>query len=157
MPIVLPDEAATMALGQQLAKSVTPGLLFFLQGDLGAGKTTLTRALLRGLGVTGRVKSPSYALVEPYELADFTVYHFDLYRFGEPREWFDAGFDEMLNSSSVVIIEWPEKAEACLPVPDIVATLTPQGEGRFLQLNAYTTAGIKCLTPFNTPTTTSTS
>ena len=103
----LPDEAATLAFGVQLARGLTPGLTFYLEGDLGAGKTTLVRGLLRGLGYTGRVKSPTYTLVETYGLPGFELYHFDLYRMHDPREWLDAGFREVSDGRAVSLIEWP--------------------------------------------------
>src|SRR3990170_1571039 len=90
----LPDEAATMRLGQTLAQSLVPGIRLYLKGELGSGKTTLVRATLRALGVTGPIKSPTYALVELYVVSRLHLYHFDFYRFRDPLEWRDAGFDE---------------------------------------------------------------
>ncbi len=105
----LPDEAATLELGARLAGALAPGLAIWLRGDLGAGKTTLTRGLLRELGFTGRVKSPTYTLVELYSFPRFNLYHFDLYRFADPDEWEDAGFREYFNPGSVCLVEWPDK------------------------------------------------
>jgi tRNA threonylcarbamoyladenosine biosynthesis protein TsaE len=90
-----------------------------LQGDLGAGKTTLVRHLLRALGVQGRVKSPTYAVVEPYELQGFNAWHFDFYRFADPREWEEAGFRDIFASPGLKLVEWPDKARAQLPVCDV--------------------------------------
>src|SRR6218665_397076 len=93
----LPDEAATLAMGQTLARGLQGGMTIFLLGDLGAGKTTLTRGILRGLGFAGRVKSPTYTLVEPYVVSSLDLHHFDLYRFADPLEWEDAGFRDLFN------------------------------------------------------------
>ena len=101
----LPDEAATQGLGEKLAKTMQPGLVVFLDGDLGAGKTTLARALIRALGHNGPVKSPTYALVEVYVVSSLYLYHFDFYRFESAEEFLDAGFDEYFNAASVYLIE----------------------------------------------------
>src|ERR1700741_4970494 len=116
---LLHDEAGTMALGAALAKALEPGLAIHLHGDLGAGKTALTRALLHAAGHAGHVKSPTYALAEPYrvlidgQMTD--VIHFDLYRMASPEEFLDAGFREDFNDRTVCIVEWPEKADSVLP------------------------------------------
>ncbi|TDR31269.1 tRNA (adenosine(37)-N6)-threonylcarbamoyltransferase complex ATPase subunit type 1 TsaE [Hydromonas duriensis] len=123
--LTLPNEAATERLAQQLARIVRAGEVIFLQGELGAGKTTFTRYFARALGVTGRVKSPTYTLVESYDLTNPNhephgarqLHHFDLYRLGEAREWFSAGFDEYLNPHSIALIEWPTQAQGALPEP----------------------------------------
>jgi tRNA threonylcarbamoyladenosine biosynthesis protein TsaE len=124
-----------------------------LSGDLGAGKTTLSRAILRGLGHTGRVRSPTYTLCEPYALShedgrQLTVYHFDLYRFAEPEEWVDAGFSDLLAESAICLIEWPEKAAELLGEPDVHLWLKVQDDGseaRDLLARAYTSTGIQLL------------
>jgi len=126
----LPDEAATLALGAALAACIEPGTVVFLEGDLGAGKTTLVRGLLRALGHEGRVKSPTYALVELYEISRFNVHHFDFYRFSDPREWIDAGFRESFDGRSVSLVEWPQKAAGLLPPADLTITLASSGSGR---------------------------
>lgn len=141
----LPDEAATLARGAQLARALRPGSVVYLEGDLGAGKTTLTRGMLRGLGYAGRVKSPTYTLVEPYSLPDLYFHHFDLYRFADPLEWEDAGFREYFNAESVCLVEWPDKAEGFLPPPDWRIALVPEQDGRRLTLVALTTHGQACL------------
>jgi len=126
----LPDEAATAALARPLASLLTAppaGGRIHLRGDLGAGKTTLARALLRASGVTGRIKSPSYALLETYKVSNLYFHHFDFYRFSDPREWLDAGFRELLVEDAVVLIEWPERAAALLPAPDLDILLTYAG------------------------------
>ncbi len=117
-----------------------------MHGNLGAGKTTLVRHLLRALGVTGRVKSPTYAVVEPYELPDLNVWHFDFYRFADPEEWEDAGFRDIFASRGLKLAEWPEKAGGKLPVADLDITLqTTSDTARSVQLRANTTAGAALL------------
>src|SRR5690606_20887280 len=106
----LPDEEATVALAQRLAELAcgrAPGGRIHLRGELGAGKTSLARALLRAGGVTGRIKSPSYALLESYNVSNLYFYHLDFYRFSDAHEWREAGFDELLDDRAIVLIEWP--------------------------------------------------
>ena len=118
------------ALGRALQQSAL-GALIYLSGNLGAGKTTLTRGVLRGLGFSGRVKSPTYALVELYVVSKLNLYHFDFYRFGEPEEWQEAGFRDLFNGSNICLVEWPEKAGELLPLPDLrIALESTAGEGR---------------------------
>ncbi|SMC24402.1 tRNA threonylcarbamoyladenosine biosynthesis protein TsaE [Andreprevotia lacus DSM 23236] len=147
----LADEAATIAFGHALAHALQPGLTLFLEGDLGAGKTTLTRGILRGLGFNGRVKSPTYTLVEPYVVSNLYLYHFDLYRFSDPSEWEDAGFRDYFNPESVCLIEWADKAAGMLPAPDWLITLAPEGEGRRIHLIANTELGAACLAKLASP------
>jgi tRNA threonylcarbamoyladenosine biosynthesis protein TsaE len=142
---VLPDEAATLALGANLAPVLAGGVTIWLQGDLGAGKTTLVRGLLRGMGYEGKVKSPTYTLVESYVISGLYLYHFDLYRFADPEEWDAAGFRDYFNSQSVCLVEWPDKAGALLPSPDIEINLAQSGGGRSATLHAGTEAGHRCL------------
>ncbi len=145
----LPDEAATARLGADLAHVLTSGLALYLHGDLGAGKTALTRALLHAAGYQGRVKSPTYTLAEPYEVKlagrMVTVIHFDLYRMASPEEFLDAGFREHFNENSVCIVEWPEKGEPVLPPPDIHVSLTLAEHGRDVELRALSDKGHQCL------------
>lgn len=142
----LPDEAATTALGAAIARVLRPGLKVYLSGDLGSGKTALTRAVLRGCGVTGRVKSPSYSLVEPYKLSSLYFYHFDFYRFADPSEWLDAGLREHFDDRSVVFLEWPEKGAGVLPPPDWQVELEVlSDERRRLHLSARSALGVACL------------
>jgi tRNA threonylcarbamoyladenosine biosynthesis protein TsaE len=145
----LPDEAATIALGRELAPLLTPGMVVWLDGDLGAGKTTLARALLRGLGHTGPVKSPTYTLVEVYVVSSIYWYHFDFYRFNEPTEFEDAGLGEYFRDDCVCLVEWPEKAAGHLPAADLALVFRFAGDspesGRLLDLVARSEAGQQCL------------
>jgi tRNA threonylcarbamoyladenosine biosynthesis protein TsaE len=141
----LPDEAATRVLGARLAALIVPGLAIYLHGELGAGKTTLARGILRGLGYAGRVKSPTYTLVEVYAVSRLNLYHFEFYRFRDPKEWRDAGCNEYFNEASVCLVEWPEKAAGVLPVADLDITLEIAGDGRDLTVSAGTEHGTACL------------
>jgi tRNA threonylcarbamoyladenosine biosynthesis protein TsaE len=145
----LDDEAGTLALGASLARALAPGLTIYLHGDLGAGKTALTRALLHAAGHVGTVKSPTYTLSEPYQVQldgrAVGVIHFDLYRMGSAEEFLDAGFREDFNGDNICIVEWPEKAEGVLPPADIDLYLTVAGTGRDVELQASTALGTSCL------------
>jgi len=141
----LADENATAALGTELAKVLTPGLVIFFNGDLGAGKTTLARALLHALGYQGKVKSPTYTLVEIYVISSLYLYHFDFYRFNDPQEWEEAGFREYFNEASICLVEWPEKAGGLLPPADIEIALRVAGSGRQAEITAGTEKGRQCL------------
>ncbi|NLP61569.1 tRNA (adenosine(37)-N6)-threonylcarbamoyltransferase complex ATPase subunit type 1 TsaE [Paraburkholderia sacchari] len=156
----LADETATDAFGARFAhafesqrtqESGQNGLHVQLFGDLGAGKTSLVRAALRALGHAGRVRSPTYTLVEPYTVAtasgELQLYHFDLYRFSDPAEWADAGFREYFAQGAVCLVEWPQRAGGLLGVPDLVFHLEPgpYGEGRVLTAYAYSASGKACL------------
>jgi tRNA threonylcarbamoyladenosine biosynthesis protein TsaE len=150
----LADEAATLDFGAALAKVIQPNLIIYLHGDLGAGKTTLVRGLLHALGHVGKVKSPTYTLVEPYEIKSnvtsrLMLYHFDLYRFNDEEEWESAGFRDYFNSTSVCVIEWPEKAENVLPTPDLNVTFSIKSVGQLLgrsvKLSAHSILGQQCL------------
>lgn len=145
--ISLPDEAATLALGARLGQALLPGLYVALSGDLGAGKTTWVRGLLRGLGFAGRVKSPTYNLVESYTLPAFALYHFDLYRFNDPQEWDAAGFRDDFNAATVCLVEWPERAAGLLPPADIQLSLgfVEGREGREARMTATSSKGRACL------------
>ncbi|NML29232.1 tRNA (adenosine(37)-N6)-threonylcarbamoyltransferase complex ATPase subunit type 1 TsaE [Paraburkholderia antibiotica] len=173
----LADEAATQAFGARFAQAIESvreasrqhaapqpdeahsaadshpfnGLQVQLIGDLGAGKTTLVRATLRGLGHAGRVRSPTYTLVEPYMLerpaGELALYHFDLYRFTDPAEWADAGFREYFDSGAICLVEWPQRAGSLLGVPDLVFSLELDGDAdaRKLVARAYSESGKACL------------
>ena len=132
-----------MALGAKLSSLLKPGWVVYLRGDLGAGKTTLVRGLLRALGYGGRVKSPTYTLLESYELSRFILQHYDLYRMIDPREWLDAGFRDDCNDATLCIVEWPEKAKGLLPKPDLEIHLEVAGEGRSARIEALSEQGRK--------------
>lgn len=134
--LTLRDEAHTVALGSWLAAVLTPGMLVFLQGDLGAGKTTLCRGLMGGLGHTGAVKSPTYTLVEPYDNTDPPVYHFDLYRLDDPTELDGIGLRDYLDSDHLCLVEWPERGDGVLPPADLIITITQVNPGRQADLKA---------------------
>jgi tRNA threonylcarbamoyladenosine biosynthesis protein TsaE len=137
----LSDAAATLRLGEALAAGAAPGRVLFISGDLGAGKTTLVRGLLRGLGYAGRAKSPTYALVEPYSFSSLDLYHFDFYRFKDRSEWLNSGFREHFNPQSLCVVEWPEKAGDLLSPPDLHIRLEFDGEARAATLEARSPAG----------------
>ncbi|MEK7231734.1 MAG: tRNA (adenosine(37)-N6)-threonylcarbamoyltransferase complex ATPase subunit type 1 TsaE [Pseudomonadota bacterium] len=141
----LATEADTLALGAALAPGLRPGMVIYLSGDLGAGKTTLVRGVLRALGVTERVKSPTFTLLELYTVSSLYLHHFDFYRFNRSEEWVDAGFREYFNSESVCLVEWPEKAGGQLPAPDVRIEMQVDGNGRSVTVSAYTEAGKECL------------
>jgi tRNA threonylcarbamoyladenosine biosynthesis protein TsaE len=141
LDIKLPDAAATEALGRALARGAGPGRVLHLRGELGAGKTTLVRGLLRGLGHAGRVKSPTYTLVEPYDLWSLHFYHFDFYRLKDQAEWAQAGFREYFNAQSMCVVEWPERAGGLLLPPDLDVQLFPEGEARRVRIEARTDSG----------------
>ncbi len=150
---ILGNEAATLASGAQFAKGVQAGLVVYLHGDLGAGKTTFVRGVLHALGHVGKVKSPTYTLVEPYQIFvnkvfNYTFYHFDLYRFIDENEWEAAGFRDYFNPQSVCMVEWPEKAEHVLPTPDIHIYLSLYDLGRKITFSAASPLGAQCLTNF---------
>ncbi|MDP3702492.1 MAG: tRNA (adenosine(37)-N6)-threonylcarbamoyltransferase complex ATPase subunit type 1 TsaE [Hylemonella sp.] len=139
----MPDESATQALAAALAAQPSLRNAFItLHGNLGAGKTTLVRHLLQALGVSGRIKSPTYAVVEPHEVPGLNIWHFDFYRFSDPREWEDAGFRDLFASPGLKLAEWPEKAAGLLPVADLAIELQVQGdESRLVTLTAHTPTG----------------
>jgi len=139
--LFLPDEHATRRLGAALAAGIARGRVIFLGGDLGAGKTTLVQGLLRALGFAGRVKSPTYSLVELYKLSSLNLYHFDFYRFEDRSEWIDSGFREYFNQDSACVIEWPERVAGLLAPPDLELRLEFSGTGRRALLKPQTAAG----------------
>ena len=141
MKIEIPDEEQMQALGARLAQACTPGCQIHLQGELGAGKTTLVRGFLRALGHRGAVKSPTYTLVEPYLLATAEVYHLDLYRLADPGELEYIGLRDMLTANSICLVEWPEQGVGWLSAPDLVLSIAYLGQGREVKVDAGTPAG----------------
>lgn len=143
----LRDAAATERCGALLAPVLDGGMLLTLQGDLGTGKTTLVRGLLRACGVTGPVKSPSFALVEHYAVSSLYFYHIDLYRFNDPGEWESAGLTECFGDGAVCLVEWPERVCGLLPAADLALAFAypARGLGRSLRARAYGARGERCL------------
>lgn len=147
---VLPDEAATVTMGENIAKVVLQqyklqqnqqSLVVFLNGDLGAGKTTLTRGFVRGMGHQGNVKSPTYTLVEPYELPPWQVYHFDLYRLSDPEELEYMGIRDYFSDHCCCFIEWPEKGAGVLANADIIINIVYQEEQRVIEFISCSSRG----------------
>ncbi|MBK7954225.1 MAG: tRNA (adenosine(37)-N6)-threonylcarbamoyltransferase complex ATPase subunit type 1 TsaE [Candidatus Accumulibacter sp.] len=141
----LPDEAATASLGRQLSPLLHPGMVVWLDGDLGAGKTTLVRSLLRARNHVGPVKSPSYTLVEIYVISRIYWYHFDFYRFNFPEEFLDAGLGEYFRDDAICLVEWPDKAVGYLPAADLVVRIHFAENGRKLDVVACSEEGLKCM------------
>ncbi|MEQ1684040.1 MAG: tRNA (adenosine(37)-N6)-threonylcarbamoyltransferase complex ATPase subunit type 1 TsaE [Burkholderiaceae bacterium] len=145
------DEAACASTAADLARRAGLNEAFIeLHGALGAGKTTFVRHLLHALGVPGRVKSPTYTVMEPYEVAGesgpLDIWHFDFYRFNDPQEWEDAGFRDVFASTGLKLAEWPEKAEGLLPLPDLRLFIEPGlGDQREVRITAHTARGVELL------------
>jgi tRNA threonylcarbamoyladenosine biosynthesis protein TsaE len=149
--LYLEGEAQTVNAGIQIGACLSAGMTVFLEGQLGAGKTTLTRGILQAFGYSGAVKSPTYTLVEPYEQLVTTIYHFDLYRLGDPEELEYMGIREYFDSGSICLVEWPERGLEYLPEPDVILELVPKknglGEvGRQLTITTVTDQGDSVLT-----------
>ncbi len=142
-----PDEAACAAFAASLARRPALADAYVeLHGPLGAGKTTFVRHLLRALGVGGRIKSPTYAVLEPYSLPGLTISHFDFYRFDDPREWADAGFRELFAAPGLKLAEWPDRAAGMLPPPDLRLDIEPlEGDVRRVRAEAGTPRGVELL------------
>ena len=140
----LRDEGATLALGAALAAALVPGLVIYLEGDLGAGKTTLARGVLRALNFTGNVKSPTYTLIEPYTVSRLHLYHFDFYRFTAPDEFQEAGLEEYFTTAGVCLVEWPDKAQPNLPSPDLRILLRIAAHGRGATIIGVSERGHEC-------------
>jgi len=145
----LHDEEATQALGAALARVLKPGLTIYLHGELGAGKTSLTLALLHAAGYQGRVKSPTYTLLEPYviQLAGqpIELMHFDLYRMNHPDEFIESGFRDFFSADRICVVEWPERAENLLPNADLDIFISVAAQGRGVELRANSVQGASCL------------
>ena len=139
----LADENATTALARRLAAQLKPGMVIYLNGDLGAGKTCLVRGVLNALGHTGHVKSPTYTLLEPYHVGELDLRHFDLYRLQDENEWEQAGFRDEFDGNNILFIEWPEKAP--VPPADIVIDLVILQQGRRAIMKGNTAIGKACL------------
>ncbi|MDR3491595.1 MAG: tRNA (adenosine(37)-N6)-threonylcarbamoyltransferase complex ATPase subunit type 1 TsaE [Gammaproteobacteria bacterium] len=145
LTINLPAEAQTLELGAKLAVHSGSNTTIFLLGNLGAGKTTLSRGFLQGLGHTGKVKSPTYTLVEPYEIGDQKIFHFDLYRIHDPQELEFMGIQDYFVPPVLCLIEWPEHGAGFLPSPDVSCYIETQSTGRLARLTAHTVQGAAIL------------
>jgi tRNA threonylcarbamoyladenosine biosynthesis protein TsaE len=145
-----PDESACASFARRLAlaPALWPSTFIALDGPLGAGKTTLVRHLLRALGVQGRIKSPTFAVMEPYEVDGRAISHFDFYRFEDPREWDDAGFRDIFAAPGLKLAEWPDKAAPALPPPDLRLQIEPdaaRADARRVAVHAMTPHGVELL------------
>ena len=146
-PLDVADEQAMVALGGALAAAAEPGLVVYLQGDLGVGKTTFCRGFIQSLGHEGAVKSPTYTLVEPYELGKLQVFHFDLYRLADPEELEFMGIRDYFGDFSVCLVEWPERGLGALPSADLRTNIKidGKGHGRLVVFGADTERGKRVL------------
>ena len=145
LDVQVEGEEAMVALGESLGRCFSAPLVVFLRGELGAGKTTLARGILRAHDYHGAVKSPTYTLVEPYEIDGLMLYHFDLYRLGDPEELEYMGIRDYFGAGTIALVEWPERGAGFLPAPDIAVDIEVQGSGRRLAFEAGSPAGVECL------------
>ncbi len=158
LALILADEQATSALGAAIADALRAmtsaveqaGMSIAIAGELGSGKTSLVRALLRRFGVTGSVKSPTFALLEPYEVSRLHLYHFDFYRFKNPYEFVESGFLDLFQPGSICLVEWPERGGKYLPAADLSIQLTVLESGRSAAISANTKIGEQCLDQIRT-------
>ena len=147
---VLENEQQMLAFGKKIAEVIRQTdapLLILLNGDLGAGKTTISRGILTGLGHLGAVKSPTYTIVEPYDLEIGKVFHFDLYRLMDQEELHDIGFNDYLSEAQLCMVEWPDKGGSLVPKADISLQINSNGTGREVILTAQTSLGSQCVNP----------
>ena len=145
LDLKLSDENATLSLAHRITAQLQPGMVIHLHGDLGAGKTTFVRGVLNSLGYSGRVKSPTYTLVEPYHIAGLNLLHFDLYRLQNEQEWESAGFRDEYDGEKIFFIEWAEKGGNSIPQADIEIHINILPSYRKVELHANTTTGERCL------------
>lgn len=143
--VFLADEAATLRFGETWSRCLMAPMVVYLNGDLGAGKTTFTRGVLRGLGYQGAVKSPTYAIVESYRLPECELNHFDLYRFTHPQEWEDAGLDDLFSGSRLHFIEWSVQGGDFVPAADLVLNFSMRDGGRECTMFAHSAQGQRSL------------
>ena len=141
-------EDAMVALGARLAGALSGGLVIYLSGELGMGKTTLSRGIIQSLGHRGAVKSPTYTLVEPYQLDGRAIYHFDLYRVADPEELEFMGIRDYFGACSIALVEWPERGKGILPPADLVINIEQEGDGRRVSLRADSAAGADLVSDF---------
>ena len=150
MDFVIDSEQAMTALGKRLAQAcVDGGCTIFLGGELGAGKTTLARGFLRGFGHVGAVRSPTFTLVEPYEVAGRRIFHFDLYRLAEPEELEYLGARDYFGGDAICLVEWPERGAGWLPAPDLVVAIHVTGVGRAIAIDAKNPRGVQMMARLN--------
>ncbi|MBY0379383.1 MAG: tRNA (adenosine(37)-N6)-threonylcarbamoyltransferase complex ATPase subunit type 1 TsaE [Burkholderiales bacterium] len=145
MKISLNTLQETQAIAQKIASCLVAGVAITFNGELGVGKTTLIRYILKDLGLEGNIKSPTYTLVEPYHIKGIDINHFDLYRFNDKYEWLESGFDEYFTQNSICLIEWPSKANGLIPVVDWSINITFHEENRIIEIIPITTKGKECL------------
>ncbi len=142
----LVDESATVAFGKSLISAISGACIIWLHGDLGAGKTTLSRGIIQGAGHQGNVKSPTYTLIEPYELETRNIWHFDLYRLADPEELEFMGVRDYFAGNNIAIIEWPERGQGVIPQPDLDITMLYKEEQRVIRINPLTDIGRRITT-----------
>ena len=149
MRLFLEDESMTLEAAYLMSQCLSPGLMIYLEGGLGAGKTTFCRGLMRGLGHDQAVKSPTFTVVEPYQLSGLDIYHCDLYRLSDPEELDYMGFEDYVHDRSICLVEWPDKGRGVLSPPDVVLSMAAEeGEQRVLDVMARTAAGEELLDQF---------